>query len=605
MTSPLRAAVRACRRHFVAVAVFSALLNLLYLAPTIYMLQVYDRVVPSRGALTLVFVTLALVLALATLSLLDLVRSRLLVRASTRLDRQLSGAILDATLARARGGRDVITRQAMREFDTLRQTLTGAGVLALFDAPWTPIYLLVCFLLHPLLGAVALVGAGILVALAFMNERATRSRLQRANEAANIAYVSQEQSAAASEVVRALGMREAMIRRHLAERESAMRLQTEASFAGGGYMAATRFTRTFLQSLALGVGAWLAINQKISAGAIFAASLLVSRGLAPIEQMLAAWRQGIQARAAWRTLNDLLERAPTDLGLTHLPDPTGALDVERLSVLNAARDGAILQAISFSAQAGDIVGVIGPSGAGKSTLMRMIAGAAHADQGAIRFDGAEIADWEPERLARHIGYMPQEANLFAGTVKENIARFRAGAGGEDAVTIDAMAIEAARLAGAHEMILRLPQGYDTPLGWGGKGLSAGQAQKVALARALFGDPALLLLDEPNAHLDMEGEAQLLATLQALKARGRTVLIVAHRTGVLAALDKLMMLRDGRLDLYGPRDEVIARINAAQGQIAAPGRSEAGGPLKADSLPAAGSAAAAAWPPPEPPRPAPK
>lgn len=566
INSPLRQALQACRRHFWAAATFSALLNLLYLAPTLYMLLVYDRVVPARGGMTLVFITIALIAALATLSLLDMVRARLLTRAGQRLDRVLAPVILSATLARARGGKDVLSRQAMREFDTLRQALSGAGVLALFDAPWTPIYLIVCTLLHPLLGAVALAGALILVGLGWLNERATRERLAQSSAASNLAYVSQEQSAAASEVVRALGMRQAMIRKHLGERESAMRLQTEASFAGGGYMAVTRFARTFLQSLALGIGAWLAINQKISPGSIFAASLLVGRALAPIEQVLGAWRQGVQARVAWRGLNDLLERTPPQIGVTHLPDPTGVLDLERVLVLNAARDGAVLQQINLHVDAGEIVGVIGPSGAGKSTLLRVIAGAIDADQGAVRFDGAETADWEPERLAGHIGYMPQDASLFAGTVKDNIARFRTG---EDAKAIDALAIAAAKAAGAHEMILRLADGYDTQLGWGGSGLSAGQAQKIALARALFGDPALLLLDEPNAHLDLEGEAQLLTALRELKARGRTVIVVAHRTGVLGAVDKLMMLRDGRIELYGPRDEVVAHINGPRPQIEPP------------------------------------
>jgi ATP-binding cassette subfamily C protein len=565
-------------------AVFSALLNLLYLAPTLYMLQVYDRVVPTRGKLTLGFITLVLLLAVGTLSLLDAVRSRLMVRASIRLDRQLAGAILDATLARPIAGRDVLTKQAMREFDTLRQALTGTAMLALFDAPWTPFYILICFLLHPALGAVVLFGAIILGGIAWLNERATRSRLQRANEASNIAYVSQEQSAAGAEVVRALGMRGAMVRRHLHERETSAQLQAEASFAGGGFLAATRFVRLSLQSVALGVGAWLAIEQKISAGAIFAASFLVARALAPVEQLLGAWRSVTQARGAWRTLNETLERASPDLAITQLPAPTGQIEAERLTVLTPARDAAILQQISFNAAAGEIIGVIGPSGAGKSTLMRMLSGASTPDAGAIRFDGAEMRDYDPERLARHIGYMPQDASLFAGTVKENIARFRNHLG-EDPVAIDEMAIEAAAFCGAHDMILRLADGYDTILGWGGRGLSAGQAQRIALARALFGQPSLLLLDEPNAHLDMEGEAQLVNTLKALKARGATVMIVAHRTGVLAAIDKLMVLREGRLELYGERDEVIGRLNAAaRGQPPLPpgGRPEIKAPSSSEA-----------------------
>lgn len=559
-STPLTEALDACKRHFVSAAVFSALLNLLYLAPTIYMLQVYDRVVPTQGRMTLLFLTFVVLFALATLSLLDFVRSRLLVRASVRLDRQLAGAVLDTTLARPGRTRENLSKQALREFDTLRQTLTGAGILALFDAPWTPIYILVCFLIHPALGFLGLIGGGLLVFLAWRNEQATRAPLQRANEAANIAYVSHEYSAAGSDVVRALGMRRAMVTRHLKERETSMALQTQASFAGGGYMTATRFVRLSLQSLALGLGALLAVDNKISGGAIFAASFLVARALAPIEQVLGAWKSVVQARGAWKTLNDLFEREPVDVSMTQLPPPSGRIEVEHLTVLNAARDGAVLNDVTFAVNKAEVVAIVGPSGAGKSTLVRMIAGAAVPDRGAVRFDGAETKDWDPERLARHIGFMPQEATLFAGTVKENIARFRTFLGEESVDRIDQMVVEAARACGAHEMILRLPNGYDTMLGWGGKGLSAGQAQRIALARALFGDPSILILDEPNAHLDAEGEQVLVSTLTQLKERGASVLVVAHRTGVLAAVDKLMVLRDGRLEMYGPRDEVIRRIS---------------------------------------------
>lgn len=558
--TPIEQALRACRRHFVAAGVFSALLNLLYLAPTLYMLQVYDRVVPTGGKLTLLFLTLAVLLALGTLSLLDMVRSRLLVRASVRLDRQLAGAVLDASLGRNGGARS-LSRQVVRELDTFRQTLTGSGVLAVFDAPWTPIYMLVAFLIHPLLGVIALVGGGLLLAVAWRNEQATRAPMQRANEAASLAYLSQEQSSAAADVIRALGMRQAMVLRHLTERETMTVLQTEASFAASGYSTLTRFLRLSLQSLALGAGALLAVNNQISGGAIFAASFLVSRAMAPIEQVLGAWKNMIQARGAYRTLTDLFRQDAAEPQRTQLPAPSGKINVEGLSVLTPRRDGVILSDIGFAIDKGEIVGVIGPSGAGKSTLARMIAGASAPDRGAIRFDGAERADWDPEFLGRHIGYMPQDATLFAGTIKANICRFRNFAEDDDAA-IDARVIEAARACGAHEMILRLPQGYDTELGFGGRGLSAGQAQRIALARALYGDPSILVLDEPNAHLDAEGEARLLETLAEVKRRGGTVLIVAHRTGVLAALDKLMVLREGRLELYGPRDAVLQRMGAA-------------------------------------------
>ena len=554
---PLLAAFRSCRSHFFWAAVFSALLNLLYLAPTLYMLQVYDRVVPARGGLTLLFLTLVLGFALATLSALDAVRSRLFTRASMRLDRQMAGVILDATLARPREGGEVLTRQAMRDFDTLRATLTGGALMSLFDAPWIPIYLLVCFLLNPLLGLVVLVGGAFLLVITWRNERSTKGRLQRATEAANYAYVSQEQSAGGADVVRALGMRRAMVARHLGERSTAARLQAEASFTTGGYMAVTRFVRLFLQSLALGVGAWLAIEGKLSAGSIFAASFLVARALAPLEGMLGAWKSIGQARVSWRSLDTLLQR-PAATNLTMLPQPEGSLEVDRLVVMKPRGEGAILQGLGFRLAAGEVVAVIGPSGAGKSTLLRTIAGAGGPYSGAIRFDGAEMGDYDLERLAQRLGYLPQETGLFSGTVKENIARF-APYLGEDPVEIDEKVISAAKTCGMHDMILRLQDGYDTMLGLGGRGLSAGQAQGVALARALYGEPRLLLLDEPNAHLDSEGEARLLETLRQQKAAGVSALIVAHRTGILAAVDRLMVIRDGRIELYGPRDEVLARL----------------------------------------------
>jgi ATP-binding cassette subfamily C protein len=539
--------------------VFSALVNLLYLAPTLYMLQVYDRVVPARGGMTLLFLTVVLAFALGTLSALDAVRSRLFTRASMRLDRQLAGVILDATLAQPRQGGEVLTRQAMRDFDTLRATLTTGALMSLFDAPWIPIYLLVCFLLNPLLGLVVLTGGALLLAITWRNERATKGRLQRATEAANYAYVSQEQSAGGADVVRALGMRRAMVARHLAERSAAAHLQAEASFATGGYMAVTRFVRLFLQSLALGVGAWLAIEGKLSAGSIFAASFLVARALAPLEAMLGAWKSFGQARVAWRSLDTLLQR-PSVTALTVLPQPEGAVEVERLVVMKPRGEGAILQGLGFRLAPGEVVAVIGPSGAGKSTLLRTIAGAGGPYSGAIRFDGAEMKDYDLERLAQRLGYLPQDTGLFSGTVKENISRF-APYLGEDPAQVDEKVIASAKLCGVHDMILRLQDGYDTMLGLGGRGLSAGQAQGVALARALYGEPRLLLLDEPNAHLDSEGEARLLETLRQQKAQGVSALIVAHRTGILAAVDRLMVMREGRIEIYGPRDEVLARLSA--------------------------------------------
>lgn len=558
-TEILAAALRACRRHFIAVAAFSALLNLLFLVPMLYMLQIYDRVIPTRGSVTLFFLTLVLLFGLITLSLLDFVRSRLLVRASIRLDRQLAGVLLDTSLARRDKTFDAVTRQAMREFDTLRQALTGPAIIALCDAPWSPIYILVCLLIHPFIGLLVLAGAVLLAIVAVRNQRETSEPLQRAHEAATRAYASQEQVLAGAENVRALGMRQAMVRRHLAERDSMMTQQTEASFASSRYVTVSKFLRLSLQSLALGLGAWLAINNDISAGAVFASSFLAGRALQPIEQILSTWRSIAQARTAYDKLNNLLGARESETALTQLPPPEGRLDVQQMWVANAAGDGAILANISFKLSPGEVIAVVGPSGAGKSTLLRMLAGAGRPDRGIIRVDHANMLDWDPERLAPYIGFLPQDVSLFAGTVKENIARFQDGSDSEVG-EIDALAITAAKACHAHELILGLPNGYDSILGWGGRGLSAGQAQRIGLARALFGDPPIVLLDEPNAHLDATGEGQLIETLMALKGRKAGVIIVAHRMGVLSAADKILVLRDGKIEAFGARDEIIARIS---------------------------------------------
>lgn len=555
----LRAALDQCRSHFIGVVVFSALLNLLFIVPMLYMLQVYDRVVPTRGAATLLMLTLVLLFALATLALLDWTRSRLLVRASLRLDGLVAGTLLDATLARDDGTIDAVARQSMRDFDSLRQALTGPMLLALCDAPWAPVYVLISFIIHPALGLLVLVGGAVLSAITWSNERYTGSRLREANDAAGRAYASQEQVLAGADNVRALGMRGALVRRHVGERWSMLSLQTEASFASGGYIAASKFVRLSLQSLALGLGAWLAISGKISVGAVFAASFLAGRAFQPIEQLLGAWPTLIKARAAKDKLKQLLDRREADVAVTYLPDPAGHLTAEHVSIGKGGAAPRILSNISASFAPGEVVTIVGPSGAGKSTLLRTLAGAQVPDAGLIRIDGARRVDWDADRLGRFIGYLPQEVSLFAGTVKENITRFESGSPASDS---DAAAVAAAQAAFAHDMILRLPDGYDTMLGWGGRGLSAGQAQRIGLARALYRAPPMLLLDEPNAHLDADGDARLLETITAAKARGATVIVVAHRMSVLSVSDKILVLRDGSIDAHGARDEIIARLQGA-------------------------------------------
>ncbi|WP_375194582.1 type I secretion system permease/ATPase [Sphingobium sp.] len=555
-------AISAVRTHFLWAALFSALANLLFLAPTLYMLQVYDRVVPTRGAATLGFLTLVLMLAYATLALLEYIRSRILVRASVALDRRLARRLIAATLTlQPDDGARRKSRQPIRECDQLRQTLTGPAMFALFDAPWTPIYIVVCGLIHPLIGLMALIGGVMLVALTWASERSTRAPLLQANAAANLSYASQEQTMLGAEAVRALGMRSAMVRRHLAEREDMLAWQASASFAAGGRMTISRFLRNALQSGALGLGALLAIDGQISGGAIFASSFLLGRAVAPVDQLVASWRSVVQARGSYAEIMAWLDGRAELTPQTGLPRPTGRLDVERVSVEDIYSDRMILNNLSFGIAPGEMVAVIGPSGAGKSTLARLVAGAIHCSEGEVRIDGAERSQWDGDALAVHIGYMPQQLSLFAGSIRDNIARFscREGAEPDRDGRIDADVIAAARQCGVHEMILRLPQGYDTMLGWGGMGLSMGQTQRIALARALFRDPAVLILDEPNAHLDSDGEAQLIAALAQAKARGAAIMVTAHRTGLLGPADRILVLDNGRMRMSGPRDQVLGAL----------------------------------------------
>ncbi len=524
---PLMEAVRACRSHMMKAAFFSGLINILYLAPTIYMMQVYDRVVPTGGIVTLVGITLIVALAIGTLAALESVRARLMLRASLRLDRLLSGDILNRVLARS-GNSEQATSQAMRDFDTVRQTFASPAMTALFDAPWTPLYLLVAFVIHPVLGLLVLAAGAAIVAVAFANERWTKAQSSEANRAIARSYARQEAVVGRAEIVRALGMQQAMINRQLQDRREGMALLASAQFIGGRYTSTAKFLRLFLQSFALGVGAWLAVERQISVGAIIAASVLLSRALQPIELLVGSWRQIGQARDAIANLKPLFEQtAVLDHYRTPLPLPQGRIDLEGIALRTPDQEGVILRNVSFSVAPGEIVGVIGPSGAGKTALARIIAGGLMPDIGTLRIDGSDYQDWDTERLSGHIGYLPQDASLFGGTISENISRF-AVAAGSDPNQVATKVVAAAMAAGVHEMIQRLPGGYDAMLDHAGRGLSAGQTQRVALARALYGDPPLLILDEPNSALDSEGEAALATAVSAAKARGAAVIVIAHR-----------------------------------------------------------------------------
>ncbi|WP_293878426.1 MULTISPECIES: type I secretion system permease/ATPase [unclassified Sphingomonas] len=548
-------AIRGCRRHLMFAALFSGLVNILYLVPSIFMLQVYDRVVPTRGGATLLLLTLILVVSLIVFAILDMMRMRLLLRASLRLERRAAPGILLRILGAddATGGQ---RSQAMRDFDTIRGTLTGPTIIALFDAPWAPIYIGIAFLLHPWIGVLSLVSALLLGGIAIASDRVTARAARDTQMRATLATREQDVSIHGSEVVRVMGMRNAVITRHLLERAELVRRQSALAGTAGQFLAVTKFLRLLLQSLALALGAWLAIRQDISGGAIFAASLLLGRALQPVEQILGAMKPLVAARNAWRDLDAFCRRPGPSAHATALPAPVGRIDVRGVTVLADNSDRALLSDIAFSVEPGQIVALVGPSGAGKSTLLRVLSGALSPDKGEVRIDGASLSDWNREQLGKHIGFMPQTPSLFPTTVHTNISRFQSVLSGESEA-LDAAVVQAAQAAGAHEVILGLPKGYATMLSMAeGSGLSAGQNQAVALARALFGLPTILLLDEPNAHLDSEGEARLVSTLEAMRRRGATIVVSTHRTGLLQVSDKIMVLRGGTIQLFDERAKVV-------------------------------------------------
>lgn len=558
----MNAALRACREHFLLAAGISALVNILYLSPTIYMMQVYDRVVPTEGVGTLLWLTLIVTLALGTLTALDAIRSRVLTRSGLRLEKLLARRLLQRLLSARVSGNYGGASQTMRDFDVLRQALSGPAATVICDIPWTPIYIFVAFLIHPLLALLIVAGGGVLVLIAIKQEQATRSASREAQTALNTAYAAQERIAARADTVRALGMRRAMINRQLNQRARGLSLAAQAQIGTGRYASAAKFTRLLLQSLALGLAALLAVEHKVSAGSIIAASVLLARGIQPVEQLVAAWPIITQARGAYRTIVDLVGNEEiADPARTRLPPLTGALDCQSISLRAGAEGAWLLRDISFAIPEGIVLGMVGSSGSGKTSLARVIAGAVPPDAGMLRFDGANAMDWEPEELASYIGYLPQDYALLPGTVAENIARFAADVGVASDI-LDEQVISAAKEAGAHQMILSLPKGYDTLLDAAGSGLSAGQRQRIALSRALYGSPAIIILDEPESALDAEGEAALHAMIRAKRQQGRTVLIVSHRNSVISLADKLIVLKGGSVVAFGTTAEVLGRREVA-------------------------------------------
>ncbi len=555
---PISTAKAAVRRLLGEAGFFSLFVNLLMLTGPIYMLQMYDRVLSSRSVETLAVITGLTVVLFAAMGLLDFARGALLSRSGARFEDELKPVTFDISMDAARvgaGGSD----QAMKDLRQIRQFVASPALTAVFDAPWTPIFLAIVFLMHWLLGIVALAGLVVLLGLAIINERSSRAAMRRAqtvtNETDRLALSALRNAAAAD----AMGMRGSLRRRWLGLSGAASDQNVLATDAIGGLTAASKATRLFLQSAILGTGALLAIKGDVTPGVMIAASIITGRALAPIEVVTSQWRNFALTSAAYKRLKKFIAVAPPESERTALPAPRGEVMVEKLYCQPGGARKPVVKNVSFKIAAGEAIGIVGPSAAGKSTLARAIVGVETPRAGEVRLDGASLSHWDRDALGPHLGFLPQEVELFAGTAAQNIARFSDNPDAEKVIA-------AAKAAGAHEMILTFEDGYDTEIGERGAHISAGQRQRLGLARALYGDPALVVLDEPNANLDGEGEAALARAVQGLKARGATTVIVAHRPSAIAFVDKLLLLVDGEVRAFGPRDEILQKI--APNQVAA-------------------------------------
>ncbi|KQT78614.1 type I secretion protein [Methylobacterium sp. Leaf465] len=552
-SAELASALAQCRTAFIGVAAMSGLVNVLYLTGSFFMLEVYDRVIPSRSVPTLIGLCILAFVLYIFQGLLEALRSRILARIGAALDESLSGRVFDIVVrAPLKGAAPGDGLLPLRDLDQLRAFLGGSGPSAFFDLPWMPIYLLICFLFHPMIGVAALVGAAVLATLGLLTDRATRHPAQTATAHGLRRNGLAEAGRRNAEVLAAMGMQGRFGTRWALANRDYMQSQQRASDIAGGYGAGSKVFRTALQSGVLALGAYLVINGLASAGIIIASSILVARALAPAELAIANWKSFVQARQSWARLSELFARMPAGAQPHALPAPSRALQVESVSVAPPGTPRLVVQDVSFALQAGQGLGVIGPSASGKSSLVRALVGVWPAVRGKVRLDGAALDQWSADDLGPHIGFLPQEVELFAGTVAENIARFDPQAP-SDAV------IAAARAAGVHELILRLSEGYDTRIGEGGAGLSAGQRQRVGLARALYGDPFLVILDEPNANLDAEGENALTQAIIGVRRRGGICIVIAHRPSALGAVDLILMMAEGRAQAFGPKDEVLKRV----------------------------------------------
>lgn len=551
----LKGALQTSRRGFIAVGIFSLFVNILMLTSPFYMLQVYDRVVSSRSTETLIYLTVLMVFLFAVMGTLEWVRSRILVRVGNQLDSYLSRRTYSAMFTMGVQHPEQRSAQPLNDLNSLRQFMTGNGLFAFFDAPWMPIYIALLFIFHMAYGWFAIGAAIILFTVAVFNERTTRKQLMEANgeniKAQNLANSNLRNS----EVLYAMGMLPGIQQRWYSKHLSFLKKQTLASDRAGVFSNLSKVLRMMFQSLILGLGAYFVIHNEMSSGMMIAGSILLGRALAPLDLLINSWAGFNNARAAYKRLNGLLNTIPSDLRKMPLPAPNGAVSLETVVVIPPGSKTPALRGLNLEVSPGDHVGIIGPSAAGKSTLSRALLGIWPTANGAIRIDGADVQHYNRDELGPHVGYLPQDIELFDGSVSENIARF-----GE---VNPEQVVKAAKKAGVHEMILQLPEGYDTVIGSTSGALSGGQRQRIGLARALYGNPKVVVLDEPNSNLDDQGEQALALALKQLHDEQVTVFVVSHRPVLLRNVDKLLMLKDGQVQMFGPRDDVMKQLAQQQ------------------------------------------
>ena len=568
--SELKKSILSSKKSFIIVGLFSMFINILMLVPPLYMLQLYDRVLGSRSQDTLIMLTLIVVVLFITMGLLEVVRSRVLVRVGNKLDGMLSQRIFDSLFELERKAPGKASSMSLNDLTQVRQFMTGNGLFAFFDAPWMPIYIAVLFMFHPLFGFFAIFAAIVLVIIAIVNEYSTKEKLAEANGLSRASTIYVDSNIRNAEVVNAMGMKNNISKVWANKYYGFLNAQNIASDSAGIWSNLSKSLRLMFQSLILGLGGYLAIKTEVTPGMMIAASIVMGRALAPLDLIIGSWKGFSSARNSYERIEKLLNDFPKEKEYMKLPAPQGEITLENVVVIPPSSNIPSLKGISMRIQKGDVVGIIGPSAAGKSSLARVMLGLWPLTNGTARLDKADISQWEREDLGKYIGYLPQDIELFEGTVSQNIARF-----GE---VEPPKVVEAAQKAGVHEMILRLPDGYDTKIGTGGASLSGGQRQRIGLARALYNNPVFIVLDEPNSNLDDSGEAALVEAIKSLRADGTTVIIITHRTNVLQATNKLALINQGVLEMFGNTNEVLSAIAKKQQGASAQQQSQAQQPV---------------------------